>query len=98
ARRNPGRSSAVGLTAQPAGPPPGQRLCSGALIGQGERSRNKIRITKVSTDLGEPRYETRPSGARRCRAGNDGRGWWTGSLPDVGAGARWYGERLSPRR
>ena len=42
----------------PAGPPPGQSLRSGALIGLREnRGRNKIRNYKVSTDPGEPRTE-----------------------------------------
>ncbi len=39
----------------PAGPPPGHRLRSGAFIGQGEDSENKIRLNKVSTLSGEPR-------------------------------------------
>jgi hypothetical protein len=41
----------------PAGPPPGHRLRSGAFIGQGEDSENKIRLNKVSTLSGEPRLD-----------------------------------------
>ena len=39
----------------PAGAPPGQRLRSGASIGQGEDGENKIRLNRVSTLSGEPR-------------------------------------------
>ena len=55
------RSFLLGRPGQPAGPPPGQRLRSGALIGQ-RRTEAKTRsaLPESPTVSGEPRTETRP--------------------------------------